>query len=304
MKRPLLATLTLALLFVPCPADGPLQPGYKVDEPLQILFREYRVTGPHVATPGEGFSLVCTYSTRPVVMVYTREINAPVVRLIKKLDSATSTHQEQRLGSYVVLLCENRDRAKKLKALAEKEKIQHTLLSLVVMDDGRWKQYDAKFGAKAQTTVILATGQRRVKAWFAYAKGDLKDKDIAQILASLPKVLPMAPAEEPKELASLRGHTNDVSSIAITADGKTLVSGSSDKTIKLWDLATGKERATLKQHRGLLDVVALSPDGKTGASGGRDRTTKLWDLETELEQATLEGHTIASRREARPPERN
>ena len=51
-----------------------------------------------------------------------------------------------------------------------------------------------------------------------------------------------------KEQATLKGHTGWVRSVAFSPDGKTLASGSDDKTIKLWDVATGKEQATLKGH--------------------------------------------------------
>ena len=168
----------------------PVTPGYKAGEPLQLLFREYRVTGPGVDRPGEGCYLVCTYSTRPVVMVYTREITAPVLRLIRKLDEATATHRKERLGSYAVLVCAKHGRDKELKALAEKEKIRHTLLSLVVLDDTELKRFHHKFGAEAETTVVLATGQRRVKACYAFRKGELKDRDVARILADLPRIFP------------------------------------------------------------------------------------------------------------------
>jgi WD40 repeat protein len=77
-------------------------------------------------------------------------------------------------------------------------------------------------------------------------------------------------------------------SVAFSPDGKTLASGGSDWTIKLWDTATGKERATLKGHRGDVFALAFSPDGKTLASAAGDlsRPTafgeiKLWDLGAE-----------------------
>jgi hypothetical protein len=101
---------------------------------------------------------------------------------------------------------------------------------------------------------------------------------------------PQAFGQEVKELATLRGHTNEVLSLAITADGKTLVSGSLDKTIKLWDLATGEEQATLKGHtRGVISV-SIAADSKTLASGSADGTIKLWDLATGEELSALEGH--------------
>jgi hypothetical protein len=185
------AALTIAALSAPlCAAPAPrraapLQPAYQVGESLQLYFWEHRVTG---RDPGEGASLVCTYSTRPVVMVYTRQINEPVARLIKKLDRATAGHQQQRLGSYVVLLCESVDRQKELKALAEKEKIQHTLLALVVAP--KWQRFQARCGPEAETTVVLATAKREVRASYAYRKGELTDREVQRVLGDLPKVLP------------------------------------------------------------------------------------------------------------------
>jgi WD40 repeat protein len=102
---------------------------------------------------------------------------------------------------------------------------------------------------------------------------------------------PRPPAVQgPKERASLRGHTNDVFALAFTADGKKLASGSRDKTIRLWDPATGKERPPLKGHTGPVTSVAITPDDKTLVSGANDRTVKLWDLTTGKERATLRGY--------------
>ena len=78
-------------------------------------------------------------------------------------------------------------------------------------------------------------------------------------------------------LTSLEGHTGDVYSVAWSPNGKTLASGSGDRTVKLWDVATGKLLASLRGHTGAVYTVAWSPDGKTLASGSDDRTVKLWD---------------------------
>jgi uncharacterized caspase-like protein len=64
-----------------------------------------------------------------------------------------------------------------------------------------------------------------------------------------------------------------------------------DKTIKLWDVATGRELRTLSGHSRLVFSVAFSPDGKVIASGSQDNTIKLWEVATGRELRTLSGHS-------------
>jgi endonuclease YncB( thermonuclease family) len=189
--------------------EEPLLPGYRVNDPLQLLFREYRVSGPQVEKPGEGCYLVCTYSTRPVVMVYTWELNAPVIQLIKKLDEVTRKEKDRRLGSYVVLFCESRDQEKQLQALAARENLQHTLLALVVInqvtlrDNPGLRQFLARFGRAAQTRIILATPRREVKASHAYRAGELKGGEMERVLADLPRILPKDDTPRPPPAVDL-----------------------------------------------------------------------------------------------------
>ncbi|MDZ8137469.1 MAG: serine/threonine-protein kinase [Nostoc sp. DedQUE04] len=90
---------------------------------------------------------------------------------------------------------------------------------------------------------------------------------------------------------TLTGHSSWVNSVAISPDGKTLASGSADKTIKLWNLATGKEIRTFTGHSDYVSSVAISPDGRTLASGSADNTIKLWNLATGKQTRTLTGHS-------------
>jgi WD40 repeat protein len=94
----------------------------------------------------------------------------------------------------------------------------------------------------------------------------------------------------PKNRLALGGHTDVVASVALMADGKTLATGSWDRTIKLWDLAPGKEHGCLKGHTNRVWSVAFSPDGKLLASGGRDSTVRLWDVAAGKQKAILKGH--------------
>ncbi|XGV95780.1 MAG: TIR domain-containing protein [Leptolyngbya sp. BL-A-14] len=90
------------------------------------------------------------------------------------------------------------------------------------------------------------------------------------------------------ERNQLDGHTDRVTSIAFSPDGKVIASSSADKTIKLWTLE-GKEIRTLKGHNGFVLDISFSPNGKTLASASSDGTVKLWTIDGK-ELKTFRGH--------------
>ena len=90
---------------------------------------------------------------------------------------------------------------------------------------------------------------------------------------------------------TLQGHENSVLSVAISPDGKTIASSGGDRTIKLWNLATGKQISSLDGHSQQVNVVAISPDGKTLVSGSDDDTIKIWNLVKRKQIRTLTGHS-------------
>ncbi len=102
---------------------------------------------------------------------------------------------------------------------------------------------------------------------------------------------------------TLAEHTSPVSSVAISRDGKLLVSASWDYTIALWNLRAGKLLGRLSDHTAPVLAIALSPDGQLLASGSADCTIKLWYLRTGTLLKTLTGHCGAVHALAFSPDR-
>ncbi|CAD5955627.1 putative WD repeat-containing protein alr3466 [Planktothrix agardhii] len=126
----------------------------------------------------------------------------------------------------------------------------------------------------------------------------LKFGDIAPITQLTPSpttTLPTPAAQvswqNPTLVTTLTGHSDAVSSVAFSPDGRTLASGSFDNRIKLWDVQSQREIATLTGHSSYVTSVAFSPDGRTLASGSDDNTIKLWDVQSQRQIATLTGHS-------------
>ncbi|MFN6568517.1 NB-ARC domain-containing protein [Dendronalium sp. ChiSLP03b] len=113
-------------------------------------------------------------------------------------------------------------------------------------------------------------------------------------------------------LRTLIGHNHVITAVAVTPDGKHLISGSFDGVLKIWNLSTGEEVCTLTAHNGSVDLdeeynvdlddldeeynyivnaVTVTPDGKHLISGSQDNTLKIWNLETWEKVCTLYGHS-------------
>ncbi|MFF2538759.1 nSTAND1 domain-containing NTPase [Streptomyces cyaneofuscatus] len=119
---------------------------------------------------------------------------------------------------------------------------------------------------------------------FAVTSSDVRDRKVQASEVQL------WDAAEGKRLATLTGHTGQVTSLAFSPDGDTLATGASDATTQLWDVRTGRSMATLTGHSGSVFALAFSPDGRTLASGGQDHTVRLWDVRGRTAVSVLNGH--------------
>ena len=90
------------------------------------------------------------------------------------------------------------------------------------------------------------------------------------------------------EARVFKGHDLQVNSVAYSADGRFIVSGSDDKTIGLWDAITGARLAKLYEHGGSVSCVKFTLDGRSIVSCSRDKTIRIWNMD-EIQSSTSDG---------------
>ncbi|QDT92515.1 SUMF1/EgtB/PvdO family nonheme iron enzyme [Gimesia algae] len=92
-------------------------------------------------------------------------------------------------------------------------------------------------------------------------------------------------------IRTLAGHSSSISCLAVTPDGTRAISGSTDDTLIIWDLATKEKIRTLEGHSDNVRCVAITPDGSQVVSGSFDKTLKVWNLADGKLLRTLAGHS-------------
>jgi len=92
-------------------------------------------------------------------------------------------------------------------------------------------------------------------------------------------------------IQTMKAHDSWIGTMTFTPDGQTLISGSGDKTVKLWSAQSGEELRTLEAHTSWVRSIAINPNGTLLATAENDRTIRLWDLPTGKLQHSLTRHT-------------
>ncbi|MEM9275674.1 MAG: hypothetical protein AAGA80_22340 [Cyanobacteria bacterium P01_F01_bin.143] len=100
-------------------------------------------------------------------------------------------------------------------------------------------------------------------------------------------------ADNSREKYSFHNHQDSVNSVAIKYDSNYLVYGSTNGTVKLWDITNKSLVHTFVGHQDSVNFVAISSDGKHLVSGGSDKTVKLWDVANKSLVHTFVGHQLS-----------
>lgn len=113
-------------------------------------------------------------------------------------------------------------------------------------------------------------------------------KVIMSLLLCFPGLVNITAQEQTIETVIQTGHYASVRAVAFSPDGKLAATGSADKTIKLWEVATGREIRSCLGSVGTVHQLAFGPDGKHLASIDAEYKLKLWEVESSKEIHTIE----------------
>ncbi len=189
-----------------------------------------------------------------------------------------------------------------------------TVLILILAGGLAATTYEAGVAAIQRDAALRA--QRRSVTQTAAER--LKNADVPGALGIMLEVLPKRADERfyapealsvfqdaraaDRQLAVLAGHTDKVRAAAFSPDGRRIVTGSYDKSARIWDAETGQQLRLLSGHTKGLRSAAFSPDGLRIVTASLDKTARIWDAETGRELMVLTGHAERLRNAAFSPD--
>lgn len=183
MKK-LTGVLAVCLLAVGAAyAADEVKSGLAVGEGPVPAFNVRDITGP---SKGKTLCYRCQYGARPVVTVFTRELNDTVKDLVKQVDEKVGANKDKKLAAFVVVMTEDPDAVEpKIEALAKDAKISSTPLTVV---EGAAGPPGYNISKDAEVTVMMWVDSE-VKVNRAFAKGKLDKKAVEGIVAETKKIL-------------------------------------------------------------------------------------------------------------------
>jgi WD40 repeat protein/serine/threonine protein kinase/pSer/pThr/pTyr-binding forkhead associated (FHA) protein len=145
----------------------------------------------------------------------------------------------------------------------------------------------AQAALEQNNAMLAAQHIRQARAQLGYNRSD----EAVQAWINLYTALPRQTLKDSWEPVKFERYTAALHAAAFNPDGKSVLVGSTDSTLKLWDIAAQRCLLSFEGHKGGVEAVALSPVGRSALSGSADATLKLWDMATAECLRTLVGHT-------------
>ncbi|MCY2954350.1 MAG: protein kinase [Planctomycetota bacterium] len=204
-------------------------------------------------------------------------------------------------------LARERNRANDNAVVAGRERDRAAAKAREAQDNLRLAQANERLAEERLAEGLISSGDSLVKSGRFAAGRDtyyralgisrqLGNPDVAILAALLESYAKGAPPlmgndGQRRTIGGFSGHTNPVQAVAFSPDGRMALSGSTDKTLRLWDVATGSQVRSFAGHTEGVYAVAFSPDGRSAISGSPDKSLKLWDVATGREIRSFTGHT-------------
>jgi serine/threonine protein kinase len=227
------------------------------------------------------------WETPPSVDQIRRDVPAAVAAVVRKLMAKRPADRFQTPAELVTAL-EQLSRGGHY-AAPPRPAPRRELRRLMGHEDGVWSVAIAPDGR----TLLSGGKDRTMRLWAAESDQPLRllatfPQEVRCVAFSLDGRLALAAVgisvrvhdvADGQESVRYSGHTNTVKTLAVSPNGRRVLSAGDDRAVCLWDLQDGREHRRMLGHRGDINGAAFVADGRQALSGSRDQTLRLWDLD-------------------------